>query len=291
MGRIIKKFFPTIKWAIDIWDDPLLIEIQPRDFFKKALYSFYKLTVKRIIKHADIAICIGTNYNDPLPRKLIDIYNLEKNKIYLVPNGVSFKFFNSITSNVSKKNFNIIYVGYIKSYLGLDILLKSFKLVITWLKKYNFKLILVGFANEEDMRWLSRTIKDLAIEEYVEYKGVLPFEEIPFLLSYSDVGIYPFPPKNGLEEVIPIKVLEYLAANLPVVATNLNGVKKIVKHKLNGIIVDYNSISMAKAIIELCKNNRLRKQLKLNARKSVINYDWSIINQNIAQHIYKMLEG
>jgi glycosyltransferase involved in cell wall biosynthesis len=49
----------------------------------------------------------------------------------------------------------------------------------------------------------------------------VPYEEIPVLLAGSDVGVLPFPDEEKFRVSSPIKLYEYMAAGMPVVATRI----------------------------------------------------------------------
>jgi len=92
--------------------------------------------------------------------------------------------------------------------------------------------------------------------------------------------------------IYPVKVFEYLAMAKPVIATNLKGVSQIVKHEGNGLLIEPDDPeAMAKAILRIYQDEKLREKLRRNARKSVLQYDWDIINEKIDNALNDLKEG
>lgn len=54
----------------------------------------------------------------------------------------------------------------------------------------------------------------------VEILGPRPYDIIPAYMAHADVGVIPFRPSESIQAAHPIKVYEYLATGLPVVATD-----------------------------------------------------------------------
>ena len=70
---------------------------------------------------------------------------------------------------------------------------------------------------------------------------------------------------------------------LPVIATKAGGIPEVVKHNINGILVNPQSPEeLASAIIELVDDKAKREQLGRNAKESVKNFD---IDLNMKRHI------
>ena len=70
-------------------------------------------------------------------------------------------------------------------------------------------------------------------------------------------------------EVLPLSILEAMAAEKPIVATNVPGIKEVLEEGA-GILVDLDDVNGFKeAILELIKNPEKRKRLALLAKKVV----------------------
>ena len=67
-----------------------------------------------------------------------------------------------------------------------------------------------------------------------------------------------------------------MALGLPVVSTNVGGLRYLINNNVNGILVEKdNSTQMANAIFELLENYNV--DMTLNARKTAESFSWDII--------------
>jgi glycosyltransferase involved in cell wall biosynthesis len=89
-------------------------------------------------------------------------------------------------------------------------------------------------------------------------------------LSESLIGIIPLREGKDYDFVLPIKVLEYFAAGLPVVGSGGIEVKKLLDGN-RGIFIKNDKKEFSKAINLLLKDEKLRKKMGLNAKEFVHN--------------------
>lgn len=138
------------------------------------------------------------------------------NTIHL-PNGVDFKHFQKGVSEPEElKNVprpRVIYVGSTEYWLDADLIEECA------LKLNDIHFLLVGPR--------TTNISSLSTLENVHILGSHPYESIPAYLEHSDVGIIPFKQIPLVDSIHPIKLYEYLAAGLPVVATRWKEIEDI----------------------------------------------------------------
>jgi glycosyltransferase involved in cell wall biosynthesis len=90
-------------------------------------------------------------------------------------------------------------------------------------------------------------------------------ENIYALLKGAHIFVF-----SSLYEGMPNSVLEAMAWGLPVVSTNVNGVKELIKHGEDGFTVEPKDIDgLTKALVKLIHSTELRSEIGNNAKKMV----------------------
>ena len=119
------------------------------------------------------------------------------------------------------------------------------------------------------MEHLKKRTAELKIEGSVRF---LPFTtEIPALMNAFDLSLLP---SRG--ETFGLVVIEAMAAGIPVIGTNAEGVPEIIRQEENGMLVPpRDSDALANAMRHLTEDNGLRERLGRQARQDAIErYDY-----------------
>jgi glycosyltransferase involved in cell wall biosynthesis len=85
----------------------------------------------------------------------------------------------------------------------------------------NLKFLLIG-GGEQDSD-LKQKVHRLGISEKVVFTGFVSYQELPRYLKIADVAVNTLEPTLVANVAFPNKVLQYMAAGLPVVSTKLDG--------------------------------------------------------------------
>lgn len=196
-------------------------------------------------------------------------YGLRKDKVIVIHNGIDLKFFDNVISNhkppssiplVLKSSSNII-ISYFANLIprkGHKYLIKAISNV---LKKYpHVKLIMTsdGPLKKE----LIALTKNLEISKNVYFTGRVSYEELYRLLKITDIYVFP-----SLSELFPFAILEAMAAQKPIVATDVGGIPEAVIKGRTGILVPRGSSEVLyEAIMDLIENPTEARELGKNAR-------------------------
>jgi glycosyltransferase involved in cell wall biosynthesis len=285
-GFLLKKH--GFKWVADIWDDPGLSVETSRGYKgvrSKVRFLYHSITfffAKRCLKYADLVI-VAT-----LPDALKD-YTIDSNKILPVTNGVDLNVTKPLSLVGQKDRFTITYVGHLKKIRGIDTIL----LAAECLKKAIpvFSVSLVGYMEQEDRKWLIELIRRKGLEDNVELVGKVCHEEALKRIASSDICLNTLSPAvRNYRYAYPIKIFEYMAMGKAVISTDLPGVREIIKHGENGLLVKPdNPQELAEAILGLYTGLSLRERIEQKALETVKQYDWTNINQQIDQAISQLL--
>ena len=140
-------------------------------------------------------------------------------------------------------------------------------------EKYRVGLKLLGKFTEQDFAERVRALKGFA---KVNSLGWIPYEEVYQHLQIADIGLVLFHPVPNHIRAMPNKLFEYMAAGLPVIASNFPLWKEIVGGNKCGLTVNpLNSQEIAKAIEYLLEQPELRRKMGENGRRAVEEkYNW-----------------
>ncbi|UKA53972.1 glycosyltransferase family 4 protein [Arthrobacter sp. FW305-BF8] len=123
---------------------------------------------------------------------------------------------------------------------------------------------------------LQRAAAGLGVE--AEFTGAVPPDDVPGLLHQCDAAAAPYPrPVPGRDDYFsPLKVYEYLAAGMPVVATAVGQIPSIVEDGRTGLLVPPGDASaFAAALRRLAADAALRERLGTQARAAAVGlYSW-----------------
>ena len=113
----------------------------------------------------------------------------------------------------------VLYMGSFFYFSGLPDLIESFAKT----RSENQVLVLIGGGEQEDE--LIALTQRLNLDSSVLFTGFVSFDELPKYLAIADVAVNPMMPSLVSNAAFPNKIIQYLAASLPVVSTRLKGVE------------------------------------------------------------------
>ncbi len=103
---------------------------------------------------------------------------------------------------------------------------------------------------------------------------------------YSKVIVQVVP---SLFEGFGISVLEGMTQGIPIIGTNVDGIRSIITHNHSGILVPYgNKQALADSIMTLANNSSLQKKFVANAYKELPQYNWENIYLQTVQTYEKL---
>jgi len=189
---------------------------------------------------------------------------LKRVPVRVIYNGIDlYKFDISSRENLNvsfEQNVSIMgVVARLDPVKGLDVLLQAFAIMCKSMS--NIRLWIVGDGPEK------KRLQDQATCLNIESKVVfwLQRRDIPAILRYVRIGVL-----SSHHEGLPNAVIEYMAAGLPVVATNVGGLAELVKHNSTGFLVPVNNPQeLANAIIKLLNNPLMDNRFGLKGREFV----------------------
>jgi glycosyltransferase involved in cell wall biosynthesis len=250
--------------------DPIMeLELVGRPL--KGLHAWVAREEARFTYHtAWKIICVS----DPAKQHLVDVWRVNPEKIYVMPNGVDVSLFGAQhdPSPVRRKygldDLPVVgFVGGFQSWHGIDLLVESFARIRNAVP--NCKLLLVGDGpyrmNVEDK------IEELGMSTDVIITGLVPQNQVPELLSAMDVAVIPYPKLPKELWFSPLKLYEYMAAGKAIVASGSGQITEVIRDEYNGVLVKPGDVNeLADKILNLLDNADRRAWLGNNAHQQAI---------------------
>jgi len=252
---------------------PVLIKIDDAIYekargIKNIQRKIEKIYNSKTLQNAD-KVLVMNNFT----KKLVnDFYHVSKNKISIVSNGTDLKKF----YNARENNKRVIFSGAMYHHRGVDILLDCASEVIEKINDVEFMLLGTG----PEITKLQEFVNKNNLSKNIIFKGWIKREEIPDFLAKSAIGIGPLRSTDVTKGALPIKVLEYMASSLPILAMKGTLPEDILKNEINGYFIE-NSKELAQKIIHILKNDDKRNQMGKNSNEMVQKFDWKNVVESI----------
>ncbi|WP_299094707.1 glycosyltransferase family 4 protein [uncultured Metabacillus sp.] len=180
------------------------------------------------------------------------------------------------TESKPKKNDYLLYLGGITPIRGINELIDGFTQVAK--SKPEAKLLFVGsFESSSFEQYIHDKVKSEGLEEKIEFKGKVPYEQIEAYLANASIGIIPYLPVPNHLVCLPNKLFEYMAAGVAVIASDFPHYRKVVESANSGLLVDpENPQSISRAIITLLEDQQVTKKMGDNGRVAFNKtYNWN----------------
>lgn len=195
-------------------------------------------------------------------------------RVMVLPNAVDPDHFRPRPRRMpsSEDPFVIGFTGSLKPWHGLEYLLRAMR-DLCCVDGERYRLVIVGKGPMQ--QWIEGFIAGAGIGDHVSMLGWVDYADLPEAIAGFDVAVAPYPDHQDFY-FSPLKVFEYMAMGLPVVASNVGQIQQIVRHQRNGLLVAPESpAAIASAIRALRSDTDLKCRLGKAARTTSLNNTWS----------------
>lgn len=140
------------------------------------------------------------------------------------------------------------------------------------------RLLVVGRGERGEEGELLHLARRAGIARAVDYRGWVEPEAIPALLTAADIALVPLDDTLINRARCSVKLLELMAAGLPVVAGRVGQVSEYIEDRQSGLLVPPGDpAALARATLLLLEDANLRQQLSSAARSVVKTFTWEQI--------------
>jgi glycosyltransferase involved in cell wall biosynthesis len=207
-----------------------------------------------------------------------------RERITVIPNGVDLESFGADGGHEIRERLGlgtdivVGFVGSLKPWHGVARLVQAMRNL-----PVDFRLLVVGEGPERQA--LELLSQKIGLGVRARFTGGVPHAQVPSFLAAMDMGVAPFELVPGFY-FSPLKVVEYMAAGLPVVATRQGDLMELVAD--GGLLVEPGDVEGLRAALQsLGEDAGLRLRLGTRARERARRFGWD----SVAERVEGVLAG
>lgn len=215
--------------------------------------------IRKVVDNAAFTVAITQQMRNHLE-------NLGSKNIFIIRNGVSLSEF-LINDEIKKDNPPLILaIGSLVECKGFEFLIESCHLLKS--NGSDFKCVIIGEGSERQK--LKKQIHRLSLVDKVTLLGARNFAEVKSYLKHATILVVPSIPTKNASDGLPTVIIEAMALDVPVIASNYAGIPDIVIDGVTGVLVapgDANSLYVC--IKDLLLDQNCQRELAQNGRECV----------------------
>ena len=231
----------------------------------------------------------------PMERQQIhELYGVPEHRIVVIPPGVNTETFSPLADRGAVRRklgwpedaVVVFTLGRLDERKGFDLFLRAVAAARAMHKGSNVLFVMSAGDGSElervEHEKLSRIVEEEQLGDVLRWLCVLPEEELPLYYGAADVFVLP-----SRYEPFGIVMLEAMACELPVIATNVGGPATVIEPERTGLLIDpTDTEAFAAAIASLIDSPESRRDYGAGARLAAAEgYGWSAIaNRHIAAY-------
>jgi glycosyltransferase involved in cell wall biosynthesis len=234
-----------------------------------------KYEIESVLRSA-LENCSGAIAISSFARRLMEEIGVSQDQIVDIPNGVDLERFRRSSQFVLKSHFNldqskrvILSVGREHPQKAYAAGIRAFSAVAEKFPEAHYLLVGKGTATNQNL------CDELNISDRVTFCEGLYGENLVGVYQQADIFFSP-----SIWEMMPLVVLEAMAAGRPAVVTNVSGSQDLVNSGKNGLVVEAGDIAgMSEALGKVLGDENLRESFSRSMLESAEGYSWDRISR------------
>lgn len=255
-------------------------QIAEHDFVGRPITGWQRrcaqLYLRYNLRSAKAIICVS----EPARHHLIRHWGAPAEKIVVFPNGVDVQRFqpDPAARSATRRALGVgtaplvIFVGNFYEWHDIATLLNAFAQVL--LAYPETRLLLVGDGPQRQA--MMQHADKLDIGYAVQFTGLVAHAEVPYLIAAADIAVAPVPLMLHDMWLSPMKLFEYMASGVALVASAVGQLTDVIQADRNGCLVPPGDVAALTAVLQrLIHDPALRMRLGRQAREDAVRtYSW-----------------
>jgi glycosyltransferase involved in cell wall biosynthesis len=219
-------------------------------------------TERWTLTHADAVVVVSSKLAEH-----VRALGVPSGRIHVMPNGVNPELFYPVSGPAHRAMQPTLgFVGGLRPWHGVEVLPEVLARLQN--RHRNVRLLIAGDGQLKDE--LKRAFAKRGLRRNVRFTGLLAHEEIPAVIRRFDVALAPYPKHDHDFYFSPLKLFEYMACGVAVVAARQGQIAQLVRHGQTGWLYAPGDLD---ALVEACErlldDAALRERLGVAAAKLV----------------------
>lgn len=260
-----------------------IVAEQKRGILSRVIARLYAAAMVVGLRRCDMVLSIS-----PQLSSVFESYGVARSRISAHPLGSPAEFFRPASTVRRQPGGHMIavYHGTMSPDRGLKVMIDGAAILAQ--KRRDFRILLVG-CFEKDQKLIKELTSSASVEDLFDIRPPMQHSDLPEVLWSSDIGISLLEPNAYFTSSPPVKVLEFLAAGLPVIANDIETHRLFLTNEVNSILVRYDALSFSQALENLISNRPLRDRLSENALVSARSFSIEDERKPISDAVARMI--
>jgi glycosyltransferase involved in cell wall biosynthesis len=257
-----------------------LVKPRLRGIGGKLLFTLIKWAEQVGAKHADAVVTVDDT--------LAAAYRSMNQKVIILGHYPEIRMAEQSNPVFSRSNLVLLYAGRLSSDRGLMIYAEMVRRLKE--KGLPVRLLLAGvFTPESEQAKFNDYAK--SISDLIDFLGWIPYEQMSITYREADIGLAVLLPEPRYVAATPVKLFEYMANGLPVIASNFPSIAYVVTDAECGLLIDplADLTATIDTIVQWWQDKAVPQRLGENGRQSILSkYHWENQAQRL-EELYKEL--
>ncbi|NBF39111.1 MAG: glycosyltransferase [Spirochaetes bacterium] len=269
---VLAAFVPRLLGArvvLDIHDTMVETFASKYDAMPQALARALRMEERLGCLLADAVVAVNE-----IQKQVITARSVAPSKIRILMNVPDHRRFSGACARTpgtaDHQACRLVYHGTLSYRLGVDLIIEAVALLQKDIP--TIEAIIIGIGDSTDA--LKRLSTRLGVASRVAFYGLVPVDRIPDVLCDMTIGVVPNRRSPATELMLPVKMMEYFALGIPVVAPSLRTIEHYVPPEAIAEFEPGSASSLAASLARLWEDAERRRQQADRGLEFIAGYGW-----------------